>query len=543
MPVIGGVRLTRWTVLAAMCAIVAVSIYRRTELIHLYYWIDEGLSVGIASHPLAHIPGLMRQDGSPPLYYLILHIWMAVFGHGVVATHALSLLFAVAAIPTAYWAGSSLFDRRTGLICAVLAAGAPYLTSYAQETRMYALMALLSIVVAASFVHTFVRRRRSAIPVFVLSLAAALYTHNWGLFLGAICAVAYLWCLWNRADRRAMLRDGAIAFGAVALLFLPWVPTVLFQARHTGAPWDLPPVIWSLSQGLYFLTGGRGVAMLLLLAGGAGLLTLRSPRPEVAAASTNGHGAAGGHLAGNGNGTADGRRTPLALDAERTSERLAVESLLIIGLGTLLLAWLYAKTTPAWAPRYLAVILGPLLLAMGTGLARAGRLGLVALALAACFWLIDPLPSALASKSNVAPVASAIRPHLGADPLVLATQPEEIPVLSDYLPSVRHFGTPIGPVADPHIVDWRDILSRFERSSVRGVLSPMIARLHPGQRVALVVPIKFNTAPLYMKLIHRASDRWLYALSHDHQLRFIATSDAQWTHAGVPVQAYVYEVR
>jgi mannosyltransferase len=534
-----GLRLTRWTVLAAMCLIVAVSLLRRTELIHVYYWIDEGLSVGIASHPLAHIPGLMRQDGSPPLYYLILHVWMAAFGHGVVATHVLSLLFATAAIPTAYWAGASLFDRRTGLICAVLAAGSPYLTSYSEETRMYAFMALLSIVVAASFVHAFVRRRPRAIPAFVVSLTAALYTHNWGLFLGAMCGVAYLWCLWSQTERRAMVRDGAIAFGAVALLFLPWVPTLLFQARHTGAPWDLPPVVWSLSQGLYFLVGGRGVAMLILLAGGAGLFTLRA-RPQLAAAWTNGHGAANGHVATNGHGPAHGRFAP---GVDRGWERLAVESLLIVGLGTLLLAWLYAKTTPAWAPRYLAVIVGPLLLAAGTGLARAGRLGLVALALAVCFWLVDPLPTALSAKSNVAPVAAQIRPHLGSDPLVLATQPEEIPVLANYLPSVRHFGTPLGRVPDPHIVDWRDILARFERSSVHGVLSPLLAGLHPGQRVALVVPIKFSTAPLYMKLIHRASDRWLYALSHDRQLRFITTSDAQWSHAGVPVQAYVYEVR
>ena len=34
----------------------------------------------------------------------------------------------------------------------------------------------------------------------------------------------------------------------------------------------------------------------------------------------------------------------------------------MLGIGTLLIAWLYAKTTPAWSGRYLAVIVGPLLL-------------------------------------------------------------------------------------------------------------------------------------------------------------------------------------
>ena len=41
------------------------------------YWIDEGLSVGIADRPLTDIPGVLRQDGSPPLYYMLLHFWMS----------------------------------------------------------------------------------------------------------------------------------------------------------------------------------------------------------------------------------------------------------------------------------------------------------------------------------------------------------------------------------------------------------------------------------------------------------------------------------
>src|SRR2546421_7313660 len=45
-------------------------------------WLDEAQSVGIAGKPLTGIPGAFRQDGAPPLYYFLLHIWMAVFGHG-----------------------------------------------------------------------------------------------------------------------------------------------------------------------------------------------------------------------------------------------------------------------------------------------------------------------------------------------------------------------------------------------------------------------------------------------------------------------------
>ena len=390
------VRLTRGTIALSLTGLLLVSLWLRTRGIHFLYWVDEGLSVGIASHPLAHIPHVLRQDGSPPLYYLLLHVWMAIVGRGEVATHVLSLIFALLTIPVAYWAGASLWDRRTGLVCAVLAAGAPYLTAYAQETRMYALVALLSLILATAFLEVYVRRRRRYLPVFSASLAASLYSHNWALFLAAMTVVAFGLCLREAPSegRRGLWRDGAIGFGAAAILFLPWLPTLIYQAGHTGAPWDLPPVFWSLTQGLYSLVGGRGAAVALLLAGGAGLVALRR-------------------------GTSLRARLPLA-----------VECLLILGLGTLLLAWAYSKVTPAWAFRYLAVLVGPLLLVFGLGIARAGRMGIVGLLLVSLFWMLDPVPHNVNSKSNVGSIAAQARAHLGRDPLVLSTQPEQVATLA-----------------------------------------------------------------------------------------------------------------
>ncbi|MBV9194579.1 MAG: glycosyltransferase family 39 protein [Solirubrobacterales bacterium] len=502
-------RISRLTAFAGVAVLILVSLLLRTRALHFHFWVDEGISVGIASHPLLHIPALLRQDGSPPLYYLLLHVWIAARGSTEVSTHELSLVFALLTIPVAYWAGASLFDRRAGLICAVLAAGVPYLTAYAQETRMYSLLALLGVIVAASFVHAFVFRRRRHLPVFAISLALALYTHNWALFLGLVSAITFVVVVFRapRLERAALWRDGALAFGGTALLYAPWLPTLLYQSRHTGAPWDLPPVLWSLTQGTYSLVGGRGAAVALLLAGGSGLMTLRGSSP--------------------------GRRR-LAL---------AALSLLLLGAGTLLIAWTYAKVTPAWADRYLAVVLAPLLLLFGLGVARAGRLGLVALALVASFWVLDPLPTSVDSKSNVGITMAKVRHHLGADPLVLSTQPEQVPVISYYLPGVSRFATPLGLVPDPRVMDWRDALRRFHRNSVRSVLLPAVRSLPPGTRVLLVTPLGMASKPLYMKLINRASVQWSTALAYDPALKRVKVTDAMANVAGVAVRAVLYEVR
>ncbi|MEA2145780.1 MAG: mannosyltransferase [Solirubrobacteraceae bacterium] len=516
-------RLSRTTIAVSLLALVAITVYLRTRGLHFYLWVDEGLSVGIASHPLSQIPSLLRQDGSPPLYYLILHVWMSLRGRSEVSTHELSLLFAVLTIPASYWAGASLFGRRTGLIAAVLAAGAPYLTTYGQETRMYALMALLSVIVAGSFVHSFVYHRRRYLPVFSVSLAAALYTHNWGLFLGLFCAAGFLWCVYATpsAERGRCWRDGLIGFGVVALLFAPWLPNLIYQAQHTGAPWDLPPVLWSLTTAPYFLVGGRGVAMTLLLGGGVGLAAVGILPALV------------------------GRRVvPIAgdLDPEAARLRLSAQSLLILGLGTVLFAWAYSKITPAWAPRYFAAVVGPLLLLFALGLSRARRLGMVALAFCACFWLLDPVTHHRDSKSNVASVAHQIKPYLRSDVIVLSTQPEQVPTISYYLPQVRQFATPLGRTPDPHVVDWRDALAKMERPTVHRVLIPLVATLHVGEQVLFVIPLHFPKAPTYMKMINRASAGWSVYLNNSPRLHYVTTAYYQYNKTGQPVQAYLYDV-
>lgn len=195
--------------------------------------------------------------------------------------------------------------------------------------------------------------------------------------------------------------------------------------------------------------------------------------------------------------------------------------LLALGIGTMVIAWLYAKLSPAWSPRYLAIIVGPLLLLVGLGLRRAGHLGVVALILVCCFWVLDPLGTSRDAKSSVGSAARVVRAHLGADPLVLSRQPEQVPTLAYYLPNVTRFGTPLGPVPDPRVTDLRNALNRSRHSSMRTVLAALLGPLVAGERVALVVPTRYAKTPLWAKLIVRTSIAWARYLRHDPHLRLL----------------------
>jgi mannosyltransferase len=178
-----------------LLGLLAVSFYERTHSLGESLWMDEGLSIGIASQPLLDIPHVLRVDGSPPLYYMMLSVWMHFTGDGPAETQGLSVAISLLAVPGGLWAGWSLFGRRAGLICAALCAVNPFLTAYAQETRMYALMLVLSLLATAAFLHVFAFGRRGYLPLFSILLALMLYTHNWGLFLsaGLVCALVPCW--------------------------------------------------------------------------------------------------------------------------------------------------------------------------------------------------------------------------------------------------------------------------------------------------------------------------------------------------------------
>jgi hypothetical protein len=482
---------------AGLAALMLLALLLRTTQLGIGFWIDEGLSVGIANRPFGDIPHALRLDGSPPLYYLLLHFWMSVFGTTEEATRALSVVCALLVVPVAWWAARGLFGTRAGWMAAVLAATNPFLTQFAQEARMYALVALLTMIACGAYGRAFApglpeRARRPWAIAYAVVLALMLYTHNWALFFGAACGAVWLFLLFRSHgdERRSLLVTGAVAFGGALLLYLPWIPTTLYQAAHTGAPWaEAPPVVALLASPGHML--GQFAQIALIMAAGAGLGSLWSTRG--AALSPAGRAAA---------------------------------CLLAIGVLTVTLAWTMSQLSPAWANRYLAAGVAPLLLVGAAGLANAGRLGIAGLIVAAALAAGDGAPD---DKSNVRDVAHAIAPSLRPGDLVVSTQPEQVSVLAYYLPDGVRFATLTGGLSDTGVTDWRDGVARLGRTSAPRDLKPLLDRLEPGQRVALVEPIFFDVrrwqAP-WTKLVRLRSGEWSQYLGNDSRFGVAATEPA-----------------
>jgi mannosyltransferase len=461
-----------------------ISLFLRTRALGASLWMDEGLSIGIANQPFLDIPGVLRQDGSPPLYYMMLHVWMSLFGTGPGATQGLSVAVSLLAVPGGLWAGWTLFGKRAGLMCAALAAFNPFLTTYAQETRMYSLMVVFSLLTSAAFLHVFVYRHRGYLPFFVALLAAMLYTHSWGIFVTAGTLVAVVPALMASEDRRAVFRDALIGFGAALLLYVPWLPTLLYQTAHTGAPWLNSPRFGAPLQISKSLLGGGTVTVALLLAGGSGLAAVLAGR-------------------------------------ENERERTALITALTLGVGTLAIAWLFSQVSPAWTTRYLGVALGPIFLLGSLGMARAGKLGLVALVIVLGIWAV-PRTSALENKSNAADLAAAVSDTMRPGDLVVTLQPEQAPLIHYHLRNDMTEATELGVVKTKGVMDWRDAQDRLKAATTQKNLTPLLDRLPRSGHVLLVHPVTSNLtdwdAP-WTSLVRRRSAQWGQALELDRRFK------------------------
>jgi len=104
-------------------------------------WLDEALSVWVSSHRVAEmLPWIARVDHHPPLYYLLLHYWIALKGDAASDVRLLSVIFGAGTIPLIYLIGKRMSGVLMGLVAAAFLAFSPFNIRYAQETRMYTLL-------------------------------------------------------------------------------------------------------------------------------------------------------------------------------------------------------------------------------------------------------------------------------------------------------------------------------------------------------------------------------------------------------------------
>ncbi|MCL6510763.1 MAG: glycosyltransferase family 39 protein [Anaerolineae bacterium] len=209
-------------------------------------WFDEGWSWHLARMPLAEMALTTAGDRSPPLYYALLHAWIRLAGQSEFAMRFISALADTATVALvmafagALWRGGRNVAPAVSLIAGAIYAVCPFAVWYAQETRMYALVATLCT--ASSYAlwrwlrdadgdrpdRSEPSGRRPAVRSLVASatlLGLAIYSHYYAIFLLPAHFLVVLIASWKGKHFQFSILNFQFLIAAVCVVtsLIPWL--------------------------------------------------------------------------------------------------------------------------------------------------------------------------------------------------------------------------------------------------------------------------------------------------------------------------------
>ncbi|MBE3201837.1 MULTISPECIES: glycosyltransferase family 39 protein [Parafrankia] len=150
-------------------------------------WLDEAQSVAIARLPLSGAGPTMwdglLEDGSPPLYYILLHGWVGLFGDGAGAVRAMSAVINLLSAVPIFLLGRQLVGERAAKVAVVLYLTSPFALYFGTETRMYSLIVLLTALGGLALERVLRDPAVKNIALLALCAGCLALTHYWCLYV------------------------------------------------------------------------------------------------------------------------------------------------------------------------------------------------------------------------------------------------------------------------------------------------------------------------------------------------------------------------
>lgn len=242
---------------AAMVCASALFLCRGSDI-----WYDEMFTLGLANQPLGELISITAGDVHPPLYYMIVKLFLTLGGGGSLEIQiALAKLASVVSFGLCVLLAAVKIRKNFGLfvsgVFSFLLVSMPQLSGYLVEMRMYGFAILFITTGAVSAYELSSRnegRGRNWFLLTVCSLAAC-YTHYFAC-VAACMVYAYLFIsLWLEGGLKEKLKAFLTSGFVCAACYLPWLLTVvtnqLGQVKENY--WILPVSLRTLGGCVKFL--------------------------------------------------------------------------------------------------------------------------------------------------------------------------------------------------------------------------------------------------------------------------------------------------
>lgn len=249
-------------------------------------WLDEAVSIGWANSNLFQIVKKTAGDTHTPLYAIVLHFWVVLFGDSEFSTRFPSVIFGFFAILMTYKVGSLIFDKEVGVLSALLLALSTFHIYYSQEVRSYSLMALLTLLSMYFFIQFLKKRGLIASIGYIPSSILLIYVHYFGLFV-IIAQNIYILTLFlfSKKVHKPNFRRWILLQLVLIVLFTPWIIIFIKQMLQVQSGhflnWIPVPSIHSLVESFKLYSKSDFLLCLFLILSSLSVVTYNKIRGDV----------------------------------------------------------------------------------------------------------------------------------------------------------------------------------------------------------------------------------------------------------------------
>ncbi len=211
-------------------------------LLRLYHlgvpslWFDELMTAGRIDYPLIQMVKNLFDSPFPPLYYILMHLWVNIFGVSEITLRFPSLIFSVLSIFFIFKLAKELYDEEVGLISALLLSVSLYSINYAHEAKMYTMLWFLGILSFYYFYKFTKDPTNKNLFLYILFTTMSIYTLYVGFLFMVVQNICYFIFFEKKQTQKWLLGQFVML-----LLYLPWIYIFIVNAlQRTGIKW-IPP--------------------------------------------------------------------------------------------------------------------------------------------------------------------------------------------------------------------------------------------------------------------------------------------------------------
>jgi mannosyltransferase len=144
---------------------------------------DEPFTIFYAQTDFHTLFEMLRTENNPPLFFILLHFWIKVFGISAFSVRFMPMIFSTLTVLVIFLIGKKFFSLRIGLVAALIFTFSNYHLLFAHEARVYSLFALLASVSMLLFLQLSIRQDLRTIIFLAFINLMLLYSHFFGFYI------------------------------------------------------------------------------------------------------------------------------------------------------------------------------------------------------------------------------------------------------------------------------------------------------------------------------------------------------------------------